>query len=297
MVLLKWVGSKNTSKRFIADVIGTVEGDYYEPFLGGGSVAWELIDRGAIRGKIILSDIDRDLMSFWEAVQKWSEEIKQNIIERVDSGLYCAENYYRIRSIFNSEVRNDDVIKMSDTKSRMIHTASVVYYLNRTGFNGLWRRNRSGKYNVPVGDNHGVQIDIMSSEIDLHTKRLQECTFITAEFDDQIRMAGKNDVVYCDPPYYSATGKNFTQYDGKIFDKNRMDTLFAVMTDATRRGARCFLSSPGYFVPTEKQKKRIIDTNDLMVGRAVNSNGSGRGKVKEYLLTISHRKIDMIGAD
>jgi len=286
MVLLKWVGSKTASCKVIADKIGTVSGRYIEPCIGGGAVLFELQSRKSLNGEIFVSDTDADLINFWKAIRDYPEDFKQHVRHKVENGTYCHKNYYHIRKIFNGEKTDSVILNTHRDHMRVISSAAVVYYLNRTCFNGLWRRNSKGEFNVPVGSNSGINLTFMDSETDRYTKLLQNVHIDCVDFEEAVRKAQKGDVVYFDPPYYSKDGTNFTQYGGEIFDKEKMDTLYAVATNLSIRGVRVFISAPGYFEPTKIQAKRVKETYILMVGRPVNRNGGGREPVEEKLMEL-----------
>jgi DNA adenine methylase len=216
---LRWVGGKQRYAPTIVSYIVTgssARGRYFEPFLGGGAVFFRLRPYGAVLG-----DANKDLINFyhhlttspemlWESIRSYDKEI-------------TSETYQSIREEFNS-VQN------------AFHRAILFFVLNRTGFNGIWRVNRFGQYNVPFGY-RGLSLVKLDDWL-LVAKSLKHVTLMADDYSRTLEGVGAGDVVYLDPPYFDSTGREmfsrytysgFTQLDHeRLADEfNRLSALDA----------------------------------------------------------------------
>ena len=190
---LKWAGGKNWFIKHIDAILGDLEySAYYEPFLGGGSVFFHLAPENAH-----LSDTNEDLIVAYEGLR----DDVNGVIELLMSWQISEENYYRIRaSVF------DDKISL----------AARFIFLNRTSFNGIYRVNRKGVYNVPYGHNDNYSFDY--DRLKAASVALQGAFITVADYEKALGDVEKNSLIFLDPPYTVAHNNNgFIEYNKKLF--------------------------------------------------------------------------------
>lgn len=205
--LLRWVGSKRWARKHIARIVRQhlePDGTYYEPFLGGGSLFFALEPKRAV-----VSDILEPLMRSYQeitndpqAVWRWSNAFSKNGLD--------PDIYNDLRDKFN------DFLSGKSKPSDVGVYAGLFLYINHTCFNGLWRQNKNGKFNVPIGDIKTLRMPSQGALIHA-AQLLDRANLLTINHQDEvfrvISRAGIGDVVFVDPPYLGT----FNDYDA-IFD-------------------------------------------------------------------------------
>ena len=194
---LKWAGGK---RALMADILARIpEGPidlFVEPFLGGGALFLELAGQGRIK-QAILNDRNPELVHTWCTVR----DDPEGIIEAIGQWHPDEETYYAVRALDRAEL-ND------------VERAARVLWLNRTCFNGLYRINRSGHFNVPFGKYKKPRL-VDADNLRAVSRALQNVTLYNLDFEGILAMAGPGALVYCDPPYWPVSQTaNFTAYDG-----------------------------------------------------------------------------------
>lgn len=202
--IIKWAGGKRMIMNDIKKLFPQkIEGDYHEPFCGSFSVACELYntDRFGKDTKIYLNDSIAQLMTLYEVVKEQPLEL----IEVLKDPKYIvnAQNFEKNKERYNSNVQ----------KSK-IEIAALFLFLNKTGYNGVYRENREGKYNVPFCKKENIKL---YEEENLMTMSLflQRCHLSSCDYKQALNNVKKGDVVYCDPPYYNT----FNSYSKDKFDE------------------------------------------------------------------------------
>ena len=223
---LKWAGGK---RALMHEIMARLpDGDielYIEPFLGGGAVFLELARQGRIK-RAILNDRNPELVHTWRTVRDYPAEL----VEAVHQWTPDEETYYAVRSI--------DVDTLSD-----IDRAARVLWLNRTCFNGLYRINRSGKFNVPYGRYKKPNL-VDADNLHAVSEALQDVMLYDIDFEGLLAMAGPGAVVYCDPPYWPLSDTAyFTAYDGNPFRSNDQERLARAFAGLREQGATGVLSN------------------------------------------------------
>lgn len=255
---LKWPGGKRWLAGTVAEILGQPSGAYYEPFLGGGAVFFALRPARAV-----LSDRNGELIEVYR-------QIKTNL-ERV---LDAMRGMRPSRAQFAR-------LRAADPQSALERAVRFLY-LNRTAFNGMYRVNQRGEFNVPYGCKPGTTI-LNRALLRAASNALQSATILRSKFEHQIAKAGKGDVVYCDPPYTVKHDNNgFIRYNESIFSWDDQERLAEGCHEAARRGARVVVSNARH-EPVRKLytgfTARIVYRNSMISGTA-----EGRGAVAEYLL-------------
>ena len=155
---------------------------YVEPFFGGGALYWELQPK-----KAIINDINSTLMNYWQVVKDNPDSIKTLVSNIIDS----EKEYYSLRDKFN----NNQLSKEEQ--------AGAFYYFNRTGFNGLWRVNKKGEYNVAYDGINKRNLNELISNVNIYSKQLKDTKILNDDFRSVLKDVknNKDDFVFLDPPY------------------------------------------------------------------------------------------------
>ncbi len=245
-------------------MISTAWATYHEPFIGGGALFFALAGQGRVAGAI-LSDANSSLIDVYLALRDDVEAV----IAVLRGHVYERAHYYRVRALDPGELS-------------LAERAARVIYLNKTCYNGLYRENRRGEFNVPFGRYKNPTI-CDEPNLRAAARVLQGVDIARRRFDTVLDYAKAGDFVYFDPPYHplSATA-NFTAYDRRGFgpdDQRQLRDVFAALGE---RGVRAMLSNSDTPFIRELYDGFAIDR--VFVARAVNSKASGRGKVAEVIV-------------
>lgn len=269
---IKWVGGKRGLLEQILPLFPTEFKNYYEPFLGGGSLFFELYSKGLLKDKrVVLSDINDELINAYKVVKDSPNELLENLKNYKKQ--HSKEFYYKIRELDRDE--NFKNISPIDRATRFI-------YLNKTCFNGLYRVNKRGYFNTPIGSYKNP--NIVESEVILSaSEALQDVIILNQSFDEVVNMADANDLVYFDPPYYPLNEtSNFTSYDSNCFLENEQKKLFEVFKILDDKG--CFVIESNSDTEFIKNLYREFDIKTVYMNRFINSKSSSRGKISEVLI-------------
>ncbi len=263
---LKWAGGKWAIASQIERLLpsDTRERVYREPFLGGGAMYFHLQPR-----KAFLSDSLVDLVATYQVVQHSVDALIPRLEKLRDS--HSDEQFYAIRDAFNEK-----------RDASRIERAAWLVYLNKTCFNGLFRTNKAGAFNVPVG--HYVNPRI----VDPPALRLAAAALAAAEiehatFDRLLEKAGPGDVVYFDPPYVPLSKtSSFSAYADGVFTLEDQARLAAVFRALDERG--CLLALSNSDMPEVRRLYAGYDFSPIIAPRAISSKASTRGDVTELLI-------------
>ena len=269
---LKWAGGK---RQLLADIKKCLPKDinnytYYEPFVGAGAVFFELQPK-----KAVINDINEQLFLTYNAIKENFDDLVlllKNHQERNDK-----EYYYKIRNM------DRDLIKFN--KLTNTEKAARLIFLNKTCFNGLYRVNSQGLFNVPYGKNKNPAI---CEEIVLHQisnyLNSNEISILNNDFEYAVSTAGKRSFIYFDPPYHSPDKTSFTGYQVNGFNESEQERLRNVMLKMTSRGIKCLLSNSDTEYIRELYNHDFFEIIPVQAKRAINSDSTGRGIVNEVLI-------------
>lgn len=222
---LKWAGGKRWLVGNHSELFPRQFDRYFEPFLGAGSVFFHLQPRVAI-----LSDLNADLIQAYKGIQKDWRGLQSSLKYRQKAHLADPDYYYRIRS----KNPTDD----TQRASRMI-------YLNRTCFNGIYRVNREGHFNVPRGSKKDVVLE--SDDFESISKLLKRADIRVSDFESTIDEAGDGDFVFADPPYTVQHNYNgFIKYNEVLFSWWDQQRLAHALRRAARRGAEIICTNANH---------------------------------------------------
>lgn len=258
---LKWVGGKRQLLPAMESLLPRRIERYFEPFVGGGALFFHLKPRFAV-----LADINRELVDCYQAVRDRVEEVVQDLQTHTHDEGY----YYALRE------RRPEELDLPRRASRTI-------FLNRTGFNGLYRVNREGRFNVPFGR---YTNPVVCDEDNLRacSQQLAAAHIDAMPFDEVEDMAAPGDLVYFDPPYVPASATaNFTSYAAEGFTLRDQERLAELARRLSGRGVNVMVSNSD--TPLTRELYQGLHLHQVMARRSINSNGARRGAVPELLVT------------
>lgn len=259
---LKWAGGKRWLTKRLEDHLPEKYNNYIEPFLGSGAVFFHLTPK-----RSILSDINENLINTYKAIKQDYRAIHDRLIEHDNN--HNSDYYYYIRSL-----ECDDP---ADCAARFI-------YLNRTCFNGLYRVNQKGQFNVPIGSKDKVILD--TDDFENISKHLQKAEIFHSDFEPIIDRAQDGDLVYIDPPYTVKHNNNgFVKYNEHMFTWEDQVRLSNAIQRASQRGAHIILSNADHkSIRDLYQSFGRIDA--LSRNSVIASDPQNRGKYSELLIKL-----------
>jgi DNA adenine methylase len=263
--VLKWAGGKTQLLSEILPRLPENIDTYFEPFVGGGAVFFALAAERRFR-RAVLSDLNRDLIGVYRSLR---DDVDGVIAElRCLEGQTSEEDFYRIRAT-------------QPRKSAKI--AARVIYLNKTGYNGLYRVNRSGQFNVPFGRNKKPRV-CDEPNLRAASRALSDVDIECEDFEEVCQRAGPKDAVYFDPPYLPLSSTaNFTDYHHEPFLHEEHRRLAEVVRRLRKGRVFALLSN------SDTEETRQLYTGLLVqhvaARRLINSKADQRGPVGELLVT------------
>tara|TARA_R110002072_G_scaffold2023_2_gene17187 strand:+ start:329 stop:1156 length:828 start_codon:yes stop_codon:yes gene_type:complete len=258
--LIRWAGGKRWLLKHLETMIDINKYNaYHEPFIGGGSVFFKFSPKTSF-----ISDSNEWLIETYNSIKENPNEI----IKYLEKFKKDKENYYKIRKI---------------NYSNQFKRSAQFIYLNQMSFNGIFRVNLSGKYNVPYGNREHYNFDY--ENIISVSSALQNTQISHSDFSKTIDNIKKGDLVFLDPPYTITHNLNgFVQYNQKIFSLEDQYKLAEMIQEIKRKEAFYILTNAAH-----KKVKEIFDDTDtlLEISRAsvIGGKGAKRGKYSEYLFT------------
>lgn len=274
---LKWAGGK---RQLLPELLARLpqdfaaaspgrrgrHGTYHEPFVGGGALFFALRERGLLeRGLARLSDINPELVNAYQVVRD------------------RAERLIKVLADFRNEERFFYALRAEQPQSLdALHRAARFIYLNKTCFNGLYRENRSGGFNVPFG-RYAAPKFCAADELRAASCALRGVCIEVSPFEALVEIAAPGDFVYCDPPYVPATrSASFTGYSKGGFDIEEQKLLAHVIVELGDAGVSVLLSNSA--VPITRALYKGLHVEQIHAKRAINSRGDRRGPVPELLV-------------
>jgi len=261
---LKWAGGKG---QLLPELLKRVPGsflNYYEPFLGGGALFFRLAGIGQLPDAY-LSDVNEQLIDTYLAVRNRVSKVIEELQKHKNEEKY----FYRIR-------------ELDPKKLKSAQRAARIIYLNKTCYNGLYRENSSGKFNVPWGKYKNPCIcDELVLRAD--SKVLKKVKVERMDYRNSVERAGIGDFVYLDPPYHPMSSTAyFTSYDRRKFGEEEQMELAEIFDQLSDIGVLVMLSNSD--TPLIRKLYKDYRIERVHVGRAINSRTDGRGKVPELII-------------
>lgn len=252
---IKWAGGKS---QLADEILRYVRGrKYIEPFVGGGAVYSRLRPENAI-----LSDVNEDLISAYEAIKKSPEEL----MRAIDTLSFGKNEFYEIRA---------------RRPTGFIARGARLVYLNKSCFNGLWRVNSKGEFNVPFGQKKNRPAMYDRENILAWHEALQGTTISVADFADTMLVADSDTTIYCDPPYVPETPTSFVNYSTSWAHDDHQRLIDAARA-AHEKGAVVIISNSMAAAPLYTG----FDIVEVETRRRISKNAAGRGTVKEIIAIL-----------
>jgi DNA adenine methylase len=278
---LKWAGGKRQLltelRKYIPANFGS-SNTYFEPFVGAGAFLFDLQPKNAV-----INDANKELVNCYEIIKNNPEELL--IVTREHQQKNSKEYYYELRELDRkpNELTN-------------IEKAARIIYLNKTCFNGLFRVNSQGQFNVPYGDNKNPivadEVVIRAVSKYLNENRVQ---ITNQDFAESVTTAKKGSFVYFDPPYDPVSdSSSFTGYNLNGFDKNEQIRLKKTCDKLIDRRCNLLLSNSSTdFIKDLYSEEKYYSVIEVKANRHINSVGTSRGKINELLIFSNYdvRKI------
>ncbi len=276
---VKWAGGKGQLLAQFEPHFPAQFGGYVEPFAGGGAVFFHLYNQGRLEGKnVVLLDRLEELINCYRVIQSQVEALIA-ALRRHEPHKLDEEYYYEVRAWDRQagyEERGD------------VERAARFIYLNRTCYNGLYRVNRQGQFNVPFGRYRNPTV-CDAANLRAVQRALQGVKLMTGDFARCLDVARAGDLVYLDPPYHPLSDTaSFTSYTARDFgvpDQRRLAALFRALD---RRGCRVMLSNSATDLIRELYGG--YDQKEVQAIRAISSKADGRGAVAELLVMNRPRR-------
>lgn len=259
---LKWPGGKRWFIARYRDKFPQNYDMYLEPFVGGGSVFFRLQPQNAI-----ISDINPELINVYQVMRDNPSGLAASL--KYHQKRHCKDYYYRVRS---SKPRDE-------TKK-----AGRFLYLNRTCYNGMYRVNQQGSFNVPIGTKKNCIYDIDLFEE--YAKALKNTDIRVSDFSQIIKGAANNSLVFVDPPYTIAHNQNsFIKYNERLFTWADQERLLVELCAARDRGATIIATNANYSTLREMYIHYDFHVQAIERFSAISGKADRRGKQEELLIT------------
>ena len=289
---VKWAGGKKQVLNFIDDNLpdeinkNKAIKKYFEPFLGGGAVFFHLLRSNYKIDYAYLGDVNKELILTYDVVKRYPKKLIEELQILSDNFLPKSQDerkefYYKVRDEFNNTSKDfDKVIR-----------ASQMIFLNRTCFNGLYRVNKDGKFNVPIGSYKSPLICDKDNLTNV-SKVLKDVKLVCKDYSYSEEEIDKNSFVYLDPPYLPIKENSFTNYDSKGFGIQEQIELSDFCKKIDKKNAKFLLSNSDprntenkdFFKKYYGLNQKLFRYKEIEVRRSINSDKNKRGPIKELLI-------------
>jgi DNA adenine methylase len=288
---LKWAGGKRQllnelEGNFPPNIIETKQIDLYiEPFVGGGALLFYLLSNYSIK-KSVINDINPDLMITYKVIKLFPEELIKKLREISEEYLVLSQEG-RKRYFYNNLRTPYNKLKVKynkQDKEAWIQKAALLIALNKTCFNGLFRQNSKGEFNVPIGYYKNPKIldeeNINSCHIGLQNTEIYSSHYDSITISDK-----QNAFVYLDPPYRPLSdSSSFTKYSKEDFNDEDQKQLSEYYKKLSKKGHYLLLSNSDTKDNFFDELYKEFNIQRVFAKRHINSDSNGRGKVNELLI-------------
>jgi|AntRauTorckE6833_2_1112554.scaffolds.fasta_scaffold07099_2 DNA adenine methylase len=266
---LKWAGGKRQLLSQYDEYFPKDFNTFFEPFVGGGAVFFHFLPK-----KAHLNDVNKDLINAYKAIKNDLGELttilKELEEDYLDKGKVARKKFfYSMRDRYNSLEKGD------------VERTALLFFLNKTCFNGMYRVNNSGGFNVPHGRYKNPTI-LDEKTLESVSSSLRNTKLTSVDFKKAVKNAKKGDFVYFDPPYDPVKKDSFTDYSKNGFDKEDQIRLRDTFAELDKKGCLVMLSNSYTDFIKDIYGEYRIET--VQAGRSINSDADGRGKVKEVVI-------------
>ena len=261
--IIKWVGGKGQLAQTIKEMLPPTYNRYYEPFLGGGAVLLELNPKEAY-----VNDINSELINMYIQVREDVEGVIDYLTyldNMHETAADPKQYYYDVRTVFNK------------VNMKSVEQAARFIYLNKHCFNGLYRENSKGEFNVPFnGKLTGGSFDV--EHLREVSKQIHDVMFMNGDFEDCVYYADKDSFIFLDPPY----DNSFTDYTAAGFERDQQVRVANMFKKLSDKGCYCMLTN--HDTPLIRDLYKDYNIKVIDVRRSINRNGNDR-KGKEVIIT------------
>ena len=251
-MIIKWAGGKNKLFKRTPHLFQLEYENYIEPFLGGGSVFFNLSPR-----KALLADVNARLIDLFNALKSDHERLFFAVEKLIHS--HSEEQYYKIRELFNSSHAKPE----------------YFLYLNRTCFNGVYRENIKGEFNVPIGKRESSFFPFTIEDFGKYSGALANAELKTQGFEETLLKAKKDDFIFIDPPYLKNENnyESFRKYGKDIFSKEDLGSLAEILKSLS---SDCKILISNFDL--ENVKTLFPDWNQTAIKQMSYISGAGKGR-------------------
>ncbi len=260
---LKWPGGKRWLIKKMPEVFSIQFNNYYEPFLGSGAVFFHLCPN-----KSVLSDVNEDLINLYVQMRDHPQLLAEQL--QIHQKKHNKAYYY--------EMRDNDYVSSVERAGRFL-------YLNRTCFNGMYRENKNGKFNVPIGTKDNCLYDI--DKFEHYSSALKNTELMACDFREVIKKARTGDLLFVDPPYTigQAQQNSFIKYNSKLFSWSDQEDLCSEIVAARNRGVIIISTNAYCDELLEMYKKEGLYVRSIEKKSTISGVIDKRRKTTELLIT------------
>ena len=258
---VKWAGGKRQLLPQIKERMPEKYNNYFEPFVGGGAVIFELLPKSAV-----INDINKALINVYQMIRKYPQRFLQEI-NRLDREMWedGKEYYYSLREHYNDKLMKDEFD---------VELAALFVFINKHCFNGLYRVNGKGLFNVPYNNSRSSSVN---EKVIVETaKFLKDVTIISGDFEDACAKAKKGDFVFFDSPYAPLNPTSFESYTKEGFDIESHKRLAKLYDELTDRGCYCMLTNHNTELINDLYGNKGYKIDVVSVKRSINSDATNR---------------------
>jgi len=267
---LKWVGGKRQMLSQYNEFFPEDFNTYFEPFVGGGAIFFHLLPK-----KAHLNDVNKDLMNAYKKVRDdlgqltiILEELEKDYLKKNEDGR--KEFFYNMRDKYNQ------------LESGGIERTAILFFLNKTCFNGMYRVNNSGEFNVPHGRYKNPTV-LDRENLEAVSAVLKNVEFSSADFEKAVENAQEKDFVYFDPPYHPLDDtSDFTEYSEDGFGPKDQERLRDTFAELDERG--CYVMLSNSYTDFIKDLYEGFRQEPAQANRYINSDGNSRGEIDELVI-------------
>ena len=258
---VKWAGGKRQLIPQIRERMPEKYNDYYEPFVGGGAVIFDLLPANAL-----INDINKALINTYRTICNESDAFLKEV-NRLDNDMWedGKKYYYSIREHYNDKLMRSEYD---------VELAALFVFINKHCFNGLYRVNGKGLFNVPYNNSRRVSVD--ENVIIATSEYLRGVTIIDGDFEQACKNAKKGDFVFIDSPYAPLNPTSFESYTKEGFDIESHKRLAKLYDELTARGCYCMLTNHNTELINELYGNKDYKIAVVSVKRMINSDASNR---------------------
>ena len=287
---LKWAGGKGQLLTEIEKYYPFEDGKitkYAEPFVGGGAVLFDILSKYDLK-KVYISDINAELINTYRIIRDNIDELVAMLMVMQSEFVPMDTEHRKIYYMAKRERFND--LKLNGNEDVNIEKAALMIFLNKTCFNGLFRVNKKGLFNVPMGSYKNPMI-CDEENLRAVSEKLQNVKIVCGDYRESADFIDENTFVYFDPPYRPITDTaSFTAYTENLFNDEEQIELARFVDDMHKKGAKVVISNsdPKNSNPEDNFFDNIYSSHKIKrveATRMINCNSEARGKIKELLIS------------